>query len=86
MHLKGDVLKHLLQFVTFDALGPVNECLLESARLFGGEFERFSHMVHIQYDWLFLVVLDIDDCLFLMHGFAGHHITSANLRLFRRKI
>ena len=43
-HIEGDVAQHLLLAVAFDALGPVEERLLQAARLFGGQAEGFGDM------------------------------------------
>ena len=85
VHLERDVFEHLLQFVALDALRPVDEGLLEAGRLFGGQFERFAHVVHVEHHGLLLVVGDAHCLHSAVLVELGHHITSANLRLLRRK-
>ena len=91
MHLECDVLEHLLLLETFDALCPVDERLLEPRGLFGGQLEPFVHMLHVQHHGLVHVVVDRDDVA-VLHGVGvvvgclSHYITSANRRLFLRKM
>ena len=78
MHLEADVFEHFLLLVALDALGPVDERLLQTGGLLRRQFEAFGYVACREHHRIFRIVDLLD------HFLIGHHMTSANLRLLRR--
>ena len=78
MYFKADVLKDFLLGVSLDALGPVQERLLQAAGLFGGQLERFGYMLHREHDRT-LFILSAHNTV--VRGYSSHYSTSANFLL-----
>ena len=78
MHLEADVFEHFLLLVALDALGPVDERLLQTGGLLRRQFEAFGYVACRKHHRIFRIVDLLD------HFLIGHHMTSANLRLLRR--
>ena len=79
MDFKADILEYRLFFVALHTLGPVYDSLLKTGRLLRWQLEALGDMVSRQHNRGLGVIV------FLHCTVLSHHMTSANLRLFRRK-
>ena len=78
MDFKANVFKNLLLFIPFNPFSPIDKSLLKTSGLLSRQFKAFRNMFSRQ-DHRILRIIHL-----LIASIFGHHITSANLRLFRR--